>query len=139
MLCEVALFQVDICDFIVVSGTMDPKGKGKMVDVQPEVSDEPLVSDDSFERMLREASDHFARKKMDSSRCSYITNEVQSERLKDVVQEDVTHGLESIDRFDNIREVECSSDDASYSAATESSDTDDASYDDTIVKTKLYC
>ena len=76
---------------------------------------------------------------MDSGGSSYITNEVQSERLIDVVQEDVTQGLESIEEYDNIREVECSSDDASYSAATESSDTDDASYDDTIVKTKLYC
>ena len=80
-MCEVALFQVDICDFIVVSGTMDPKGKGKMVDAQ----EEPQVNDDSFDRMLQEANDMFARKKMDSGGTSYITNEVQSERLIDLV------------------------------------------------------
>ena len=42
LMCEVALFRVDIFDFIVVSGTMDPNGKGKMVDAQ----EEPQVSDD---------------------------------------------------------------------------------------------
>ena len=46
-MCEVALFQVDICDFIVVSGTMDPKGKGKMASVEPEVNVvEAEISDD---------------------------------------------------------------------------------------------
>ena len=42
------------------------------------------------------------------------------------MQEDVIQGLESIEEFYDIREVECSSDDASYSAATESSDTDES-------------
>ena len=103
---------------------MDAKGKGKMVDVEPVVSDvEPEISDDSFDRMLSEASDYFARKKGDSGGCSY---EVQSERNKDVVQEDVTQGLEAIQEFDDIREVECSSDDASYSAKSDSSDTDES-------------
>ena len=37
---------------------MDAKGKGKMVRVEPEASDvEPEISDDSFDRMLSEASD----------------------------------------------------------------------------------
>ena len=77
---------------------MDAKGKGKMASVEPEVSDvEAEISDESFERMLTEASDYFARKKMDSGGCSY---EVQSERNKNVVQEEVTQGLESIEEFD---------------------------------------
>ena len=46
-MCEVAYFKVDIFDFIVVSRKMDPKGKGKMVDVQ----EESQVSDDSFDKM----------------------------------------------------------------------------------------
>ena len=72
----------------LVAEKMDAKGKGKMVDVEPVVSDvEPEISDDSFDRMLSEASDYFARKKMDFSGCSY---EVQSERNKDVVHENVT-------------------------------------------------
>ena len=43
-----------------------------------------------------------------------------------MVQEEVTQGLESIEEFDDIREVECSSDDASYSAKSDSSDTDES-------------
>ena len=64
---------------VFVAEKMDAKGKGKMVRVEPEVSDvEPEISDDSFERMLSEANDYFARKKMDSSGCSY---EVQSNSI----------------------------------------------------------
>ena len=72
--------------------------EGMMDDVQLE------GSDDSFEKLIREASEHFAGKRRDWGGCSYDINEVQCERNKDVVQENVTQGLESIEGFDDIND-----------------------------------
>ena len=58
---------------------MVSNGKGKMDDVQLE------GSDDSFEKAIREASEHFAGKRRDCGECSYEINEVQCERNKDMV------------------------------------------------------